>query len=484
MRTEPGFKLLAPWLLLFLLFGTRVAAAGPGKRLVTIGQAIESTRHNNITWKSLKENLVQGRALKELSIGLLLPKLSAEVQWVHMGERHVPDFSQFADIGEVMGTLVQTVVEKHPDTADRFLPYMDMMKEQTSGSSMADFVPVRDTIAGTFSLMIPVINPEAIFNLKGSYEMYDSILQRVAYGRDKLLYNVAKAYMGLVSLQSMVRVAQRSLDRAREHYESSKVRANLQTATKLEVKRAELEVTSAQSRKAEITAALARAKSGFRYLTGIRGGFEVKEPGIESMKSYASETSLDQWLERAKKKRKDLAAAEIEVKVAQQNLNKVWTKYFPSLNLFGQAKLDNNEHQRFDDDPFSWTIGATLSMNLWDGGIREAQLKTAKSKLKQAELAARDVENKIVSDVESAYKALVDAKAALELAERQAEVARDTQALARASEMAGAATHLEVLDANTMAYASDAQELKARLDLATAVLDLLLSCGEPLPFSK
>jgi outer membrane protein TolC len=170
------------------------------------------------------------------------------------------------------------------------------------------------------------------------------------------------------------------------------------------------------------------------------------------------------------------------VLVSEHEVSRVKAKYLPSLNLFGQFKLDNAESQRFDDDPASWTVGATMSVNIWDGGIREAELDLMQSQLRQARMKNQDLERRIESDVAAAYQALQDAAAARRLAERQLDVARDTQGLAKSAEQLGAATNLEVIDANTMVFASEAQFQSAKLNQAVAVLDLLSACGSPVPF--
>jgi outer membrane protein TolC len=229
----------------------------------------------------------------------------------------------------------------------------------------------------------------------------------------------------------------------------------------------------------ELVASLEKAKAGFRYLTGIQGTFEVREPGPPTI---ATGQPLDHWLGLARRQRRDMAAVRIETLVADHEVDQILMKYAPSLNLFGEFKADNAEAQRFDDDPFSWTVGASLSVNIWDGGIREAELEMARSRLRQAQMAEEDLLRKIESDVDAAYQALEDATAARVLAERQLEVARDTQKLAKAAEQAGAATNLEVIDANTMVFASEAQFSRASLEEAMALLDLLSACGSPIPF--
>jgi len=194
--------------------------------------------------------------------------------------------------------------------------------------------------------------------------------------------------------------------------------------------------------------------------------------------------TVEQWVELARKQRKDLLAARIEVKVAEGEREKVWAKYVPSLALMGQGKLDNNEAQRFDDDPFSWNVMATLTLNAWDGGIREAELKAVESKLRQAALAVEDLDKRIESEVRAAFQALSDSKASSTLAQRQQELALATQALAKAAEQAGAATGLEVIDANTMVFMSEIQLVTAGIEEGTAILDLRSATGSPLPFGE
>lgn len=467
-------------LVAWLAVAPPTAAAGEAEeRTIDLQEALDSTRENNITWRSLGEMLVQADAGRDIGIAMFLPKFSAEGRWTHMGERHTPDMSAFTDMGMLLGDLVMAVLEEHPGQADRFTPYMDMFAGgDGTNDTFSNFIPKTDTIAGTFSVLVPVFNPESIPMVQGAYDRYDSAVQRVGHGREALLYAVAKAYYGLLTLQQMIAVAEQSILSAKEHHRSSRIRAELQAATQLEVKRAELEVTKNESQLVELSANLEKTKANFRYLTGLDGDFRLADPGLTLPDATAP---LRRWQDLAHEQRKDLAATRIETLVAEHQLDQKLMKYAPSLNLFGSFMADNAEQQRFDDDPFYWTVGATLSINLWDGGIRESEVEIARSRLRQAQMSEQDLLRKIDTEVETAYQALQDATAARVLAEHQLDVSHDTQKLAKASEQAGAATYLEVIDANTMVFASEAQYHTARLQEAVAMLDLLRACGAPVP---
>ena len=451
------------------------AATGEEAPVVTLSEALASTRENNITWKSLGELLTQADAGRDIGVAMFLPKVSAEASWLHMGERHTPDMSALTDMGMLLGELVTTVIEEHPGQAVRFEPYMDMISGGEGSDTFSNFVPKTDTISGTFSVIVPVFNGQSISMVQGAYDRYDAALQQVGHAREALLFATAKAYYGMLMLQEMIAVADRSIESAKEHHRSSKIRAELQAATQLEVKRAELEVTRNESQRVELAASLEKAKSSFRYLTGLEGDFRMSDADIEFAEAGIL---LENWLQKARAQRKDLAAARIEVLVAEHEVDQQLMKYAPSLNLFGSFKLDNAEQQRFDDDPFSWTVGATLSVAIWDGGIRESEIEISRSKLRRAQMAEEDLWRKIETEVESAYQALQDAHAARLLAERQLGVAKSTQELAKASERAGAATNLEVIDANTMVFSSEALFYRSRLQEAIALLDLLAATGD------
>ena len=444
---------------------------------VPIASAIESTKKSNISWRSLAEFLVQAEAGKDIAWGVLLPKLQAEVTWLHLGERHSPDMGSLADMGLILGEMMGVIIEEHPAQAARFLPFIEA--EGGDENAFDAFVPVQDSITGTFTLVVPVINAAAIPMLQGSYDRVDATVQTIGHGREQLLYGVAKAYYGLCTVQNMISVTTRSIEAANEHYRSAKVRANLQVATKLEVKRAELEVAKAEGQMVELLAGLAKGKASFRYLSGVTGEFRVLDP---ELLLPDADKPLAHWQELAKKQRKDLVAAKINVAIAKKSVKQVWMKYVPTLNLIGQLKLDNNQAQRFDDDPASWVVMATLSANIWDGGIREAELEIAESRFRQEEMKVEDLERQIDSMVASAYQSLIDARASRAVVERQLDVAKDTQALAQTSEKAGVATNLQVIDANTMVFASEAQFIGAKLGESIAILDLLGACGAPVPF--
>jgi multidrug efflux system outer membrane protein len=239
-------------------------------------------------------------------------------------------------------------------------------------------------------------------------------------------------------------------------------------------------VLTNEGQRVTLATQLEQAKAKFRYLTGIDGEFSVREP---DNLPWDHGQSLVGWRDTALAQRQDLMAARIQVLVAEHDLGKEHAKYAPAVDVIGAARFDNNEAQRFDDDPFSWTVLATVSLNIWDGGIREAQADIARSRLRQAVLTVRDRERRVTQEVSAARKVVDDARSAHRTAEKQLQVARAAQELAQAAEREGVGTYLEVIDANTMAERAEANLVARRLAEQVAILELLEQCGEPVPWS-
>jgi NodT family efflux transporter outer membrane factor (OMF) lipoprotein len=77
-------------------------------------------------------------------------------------------------------------------------------------------------------------------------------------------------------------------------------------------------------------------------------------------------------------RRPDIAAAERRVAAANADIGVAKTAYFPSLNLTAGAGYQSNEFSNLISTPSRiWSIGPLIALNVFDGGLRAAQTKSA-----------------------------------------------------------------------------------------------------------
>jgi outer membrane protein TolC len=121
------------------------------------------------------------------------------------------------------------------------------------------------------------------------------------------------------------------------------------------------------------------------------------------------------------------------------------------------------------------------SIPIFDGGVRYGQLRDRRARLRQARLNQEALERTVASEVRQAYRAWQTALTTVEISARQLQLAQDAHRLALAAYEAGAASNLEVVDAQrALANAEvnvELQRLGAQLSLIQLLASLEVSVG-------
>jgi outer membrane protein TolC len=181
-------------------------------------------------------------------------------------------------------------------------------------------------------------------------------------------------------------------------------------------------------------------------------------------------------LEKVVMARPDVAAARRGVDLAETGRSATKWKYAPNLGLSAVYRWANVAG--FTGKNTSWAVTLGLQWVLWDGGLREAELREGSAKIAEAEANARSAENKARDEVRRAMLDLASARANRVKAEEQLRLAREGQRLVDVSFKAGTATYLEVTDANTALAAAETGFVGETLNASLAALRVLKAAGQ------
>jgi outer membrane protein TolC len=169
--------------------------------------------------------------------------------------------------------------------------------------------------------------------------------------------------------------------------------------------------------------------------------------------------------ETAVRDRPDVQAAATAVQVADRTRAGVWARYLPSLGAFARWQWANLGG--FTGSSESWAVGLQLSWTILDGTLREAELAETRAKVAEAEANRLGAEARARDEVRRTRLDLDAALANRQKAKETVDLARENQRLVEVSYKAGAATYLEVSDANNQLLSAElgsvAEDLKARL---------------------
>jgi multidrug efflux system outer membrane protein len=177
-------------------------------------------------------------------------------------------------------------------------------------------------------------------------------------------------------------------------------------------------------------------------------------------------------------RRPDVSAAQLGLQAAQARVGVARTAWFPDIALTGAGGLASSElGDLFKWSARAWGIGALLSLPLFDGGRREAQLNDAAAQLDIAASAYR-------AQVLGAFREVEDQLAALRLLDDQAQAqSRAVRAATRASALSearwrnGLVSQLELLDARRGELRNRRQALQVKAEQYQATVGLVRALG-------
>lgn len=177
-------------------------------------------------------------------------------------------------------------------------------------------------------------------------------------------------------------------------------------------------------------------------------------------------------------RRPDVAAAQASVLAAQARVGVAQAAWFPSLTLTGSAGHASPElSDLFQWSARAWTVNALLSLPLWDGGRRQAQVQGAEARLQAAVADQR-------AQVLQAFREVEDQLASLQWLQGQAQAQQQAVTAARkATRLSdvryrnGLVSQLELLDARRTELRNERQALQVRSAQFQGTVALIRALG-------
>ena len=338
-----------------------------------------------------------------------------------------------------------------------------------------------------------------IFSGLGDYHSLKAVMAKraatglqLAWARQQIVIDVTQAYMQVI-------LDERLLAIARKAFETSKHREELlREQTRLGVKDiANLYTQEAQTAADEAALLTAQNRHGLdrrRLLQRLRlegEGFEFQDPTLGT-KPPAEATLPDaELIRRALARRPDLAAAAALSQAAEQQVGAARSGYFPKIDLVASLnglgrQLDSQSVNGIDQGPFqqdslikqvganrSYSVALSLSWNLFDRGVTHAALAKAAADAANGQLEADDLRMQVLSDVRQAREDFLAAQGRRKAAERGLMAANRSYARTQVRYEAGAATFLDLLNAQLAQVQALSAAAQAQID--AGMLGLVLS---------
>jgi len=302
---------------------------------------------------------------------------------------------------------------------------------------------------------------------KSKYDLYSV--------REDYLLDVSSRYYDVLRAKKTLEIASANVERLRKHRDAAAIRLKVGEVTKTDLLRAEAELSGAQSE-------LVKAENNFRLtkavlarVVGLNEDYDIKEPSTrgEPVEGYL----LASLKEKAFSERAELKSVNLQKKITEDQVKYVQGSYWPTLSLEGV-------YSRREEDPASpffleESIYGVLHLTFpfFEGGLRRAEVREAKARLRQSVLIYEDLKKTIAIEVENAYLEFQTQKGVLKSLEDEVTFARDNyNSISRQYEF-GLANSIDVIDANTLLLTSERQLADARYYYLLSILKVERASG-------
>lgn len=285
--------------------------------------------------------------------------------------------------------------------------------------------------------------------------------------RQEVALEAVRAYNDFLLGLEKARVAEKAVRQKERHLEMAQNRRRAGVATDLDVLRSQvdLENTRVMLRRLRGSADLARATLNAVMVRPVDAEIEP----VDGLDYLALDMTLDEAVREAWTRRPEALALDLSARVYDEFVGLARAEGQPSLDFTGRFGWSVRQPRNFFDRDFTaWSASVALNVPLFDGhrtAARVAQARAERAKLTHERVA---LENRIRLQARDALDRLNVARGIFEAAELNVSQAQRALDLTQANYNHGAATTLDVIDAQAALTVAESARIEALYDHANA----------------
>jgi len=270
-----------------------------------------------------------------------------------------------------------------------------------------------------------------------------------------LIGQIAQAYLSLGFNQAQLNLAEQTLKAQQDSLSLNRKRLDAGISSAVPVRQSEISVENARLAIGNFKTQIEQDKNLLNLLVGQTVPAELlpRRAPQQITSTAALSTGLPSDLLR---NRPDLAQAEFNLKAAGANIAAARAAFYPSISLSGNLGLSSiRAGDLFTKDAFSYSFGPSISLPIFDGGARRANLDISKV---DQQLALTAYEQAI----QSAFREVADVLAEratlqerIDAQTRLVDATRGNYELSQARFKAGLDSFLNVLDAQRGLFSAE-----------------------------
>jgi len=457
-----------------VLFAATTASA----EKLTLDDCIELALENRSQIIKARHAEDLARAGRRAALGDFLPSVSASYSY---SEGETRDQENTVPVNDYITTSVDTSTVLFTDT-NNVSYYVDFQRP-TDSVFIGEVVsrPADQSRSGSsYGIDAALtLSPATWFNYVSARSNVDKARLDVIASEQDLIYRVKSVFYAHLASIENVSVQEDAVERSKEQLKLIESRFELGSAAKSDVLKQKVRYGNDQLSLLEARNSVTSSRADLAYTVGVDPNSDVEFSTEFRQRTHGE--SMEEAIQFGLAHQPGLLSAEEQVTVTKHDLSAARMGYLPSFRAFaGMEWSDGSSGDTvvFDSKSNSWSAGFTLSWNIFDGFSRERSVSYAKIQHNNARVDLIEARHAVALDVKKAHLDIDKATQQVNVNEENVEAATEDMRITQEKYNLGAATILEVLDAQVSLKTAQMQLISSQFDYNLAVAKLELAMGK------
>jgi outer membrane protein TolC len=344
-------------------------------------------------------------------------------------------------------------------------------RQNVTGEPKSSVVPVPDTFQASLTISQDIINAQELDQIGINKLVEESSRMTVEDTRRTLDFGLATQIVLVVTAERSAEINRAGLRVALEQLELTRRKASLGVATRLDVVRAEQNAANARVSLVHGDEALRQSREALGLMVGIPTEIGIApemDVGALAQDTLRACRAVDTIEERP-----DVAAARKNLEIAKRNLRSTYYSFLPVVT--GQSALTVTTTPNSGYPNPTWSIGAAVSIPIFDGGTRFGQIKGGRAAEDIARETLDALRRQALVQVEQAQREMEVADAAYRVTLEQRDLAAQNDVLTQTLWSKGQGTSVDLVTASEAHRQAEQSLVVAEFDIVKARLAAILA---------
>lgn len=313
------------------------------------------------------------------------------------------------------------------------------------------------------------------FGAKADKKYYDYAVKAT---EENIIYRVKFIYFAYLKAIEKKKISEKAVKRGEEGYKLAQSKYEVGSASKSDALKAKVQYGNDKLGLISAENIVRVAHANLAYLIGVDVNSDVQfSTEFTARKHDGTESDAMKF---GLAHHPGLISFEYNLKAAKYDVKSTFGRYLPSLSVIVSRNWSNQFWSgvtKFRDADGQWIIRSIFSIPIFQNFSRKRDMTRAKATLNNARADYYYAKNKVALDVREAYLDIARAEEALKVAGENVDASDEDMSLVRERYNLGAATMLEVLDAQVSLITAENSEIEAEFDYNLAVAKLENAMG-------